>query len=72
MKCSEKYRTYRLKEHVKERHAEEERNRYHSTKTAQLAADVDDVIKATKKKRSRVEVPARTQGRYTARRKSGS
>ncbi len=41
MKRSEKYRTYQSKEHVKERHAEEERNRYHSTKTGQQAGPVD-------------------------------
>jgi hypothetical protein len=49
IKRSEKYRTYQSKEHVKERHAEEKRNQYHSTKTAQQAVDVDGVIKATKK-----------------------
>jgi len=38
---------------VKERHAEEERNRYHSTKTAQQAADVDGVIKGMKKMRAK-------------------
>jgi hypothetical protein len=52
MKHSEKYHTYQSKEHVKERHAEEERNRYHSTKTAQQAADIDGIIEATKKKRA--------------------
>jgi hypothetical protein len=41
MKRSERDRTYQSKEHVKERHAEEERNRYHSTKKAQQAGPVD-------------------------------
>jgi hypothetical protein len=41
MKRAERDRTYQSKEHVKERHAEEERNRYHSTKTAQQAGPVD-------------------------------
>jgi len=41
MKRAEKNRTYQSKEHVKERHAEEERNQYHSTKTAQHAGPVD-------------------------------
>ena len=33
--------TYQSKEHVKETHAEEKRNRYQSTKTAQQAGPVD-------------------------------
>jgi hypothetical protein len=41
MKRAERNRTYQSREHVKERHAEEERNRYHSTKTAQQAGPVD-------------------------------
>ncbi len=45
-------RTYEAQEHVKDRHAENKRNIYHSTKAAQLAADVDGVIKAMKKKRA--------------------
>jgi len=40
-KRAEKNRIYQLKEHVKERHAEEERNQYQSTKTAQQAGPVD-------------------------------
>ncbi len=45
-------RTYNSKEHVKERDADNKRNTHHSTKAAQQAADVDGVIKATKKKRA--------------------
>ena len=41
MKRAEKYRTYRSKEHVKERHAKNMRNTRHSTKTAQQAGPVD-------------------------------
>jgi len=41
MKCAEKYHTYQLKEHVKERHAKNMRNTRHSTKTAQHAGPVD-------------------------------
>jgi hypothetical protein len=41
MKRAERDHTYQSKEHVKERHAEEERNRYHSTKTAHQAGPVD-------------------------------
>ena len=41
MKRAERVRTYQSKEHVKERDAEEKRNRYHSTKTAQQAGPVD-------------------------------
>ena len=41
MKRAERDRTYQSKEHVKERDAEEKRNRYHSTKTAQQAGPVD-------------------------------
>jgi len=41
MKRAEKNRTYQSKEHVKERDAEEKRNRYHSTKTAHQAGPVD-------------------------------
>ncbi len=44
--------TYNSKEHVKERDADNKRNTRHSTKAAQQAADVDGVIKATKKKRA--------------------
>ncbi len=44
--------TYNLKEHVKERNADNKRNTHHSTKAAQQAADVDRVNKATKKKRA--------------------
>ncbi len=43
---------YNSKEHVKERDADNKRNTRHSTKAAQQAADVDGVIKATKKKRA--------------------
>jgi hypothetical protein len=45
-------RTYNSKEHVKEKDADNKRNTRHSTKAAQQAADVDGVIKATKKKRA--------------------
>ena len=45
-------RTYNSKEHVKERLVENQRNKRHSTKAAQQAADVDGVIEATKKKRA--------------------
>jgi hypothetical protein len=41
MKRAERNRTYQSREHVKERDAEEKRNRYHSTKTAQQAGPVD-------------------------------
>jgi hypothetical protein len=41
MKRAERDRTYQSKEHVKERDAEEKRNRYHSSKTAQQAGPVD-------------------------------
>jgi septal ring factor EnvC (AmiA/AmiB activator) len=51
-KRAEINRTYKSKEHVKERLVENQRNKRHSTKTAQLAADVDGVIEATKKKRA--------------------
>jgi hypothetical protein len=44
--------TYKAQEHVKDRHKENKRNIYHSTKAAQQAADVDGVIKAMKKKRA--------------------
>jgi hypothetical protein len=50
MTRSEKDRTYQSKEHVKERRAKNKRNTCHSTKTAHQAADVDGVIKGTKKK----------------------
>ncbi len=46
-------RTYQAQEHVKERCAKNKRNKRHSTKAAQQAADVDGVIEATKKKRAR-------------------
>jgi hypothetical protein len=45
-------RTYKSKDHVKERHAKNMRNTRHSTKAAQQAADVNGVIEATKKKRA--------------------
>ncbi len=45
-------RTYEAQEHVKERHVESKRNKRHSTKVEQQAADVDGVIEATKKKRA--------------------
>ncbi len=45
-------RTYQAQEHVKERCAKKKRNKCHSTKAAQQAADVDGVIEATKKKRA--------------------
>ncbi len=45
-------RTYKAQEHVKDRHAENNRNIYYSTKAAQQAADVDGVIEAMKKKRA--------------------
>ena len=41
MKRAERNRTYQSREHVKERDAEEKRNRYHSTKTAQQAGPGD-------------------------------
>ncbi len=44
--------TYLAQEHVKERCAKHKRNKRHSTKAAQQAADVDGVIEATKKKRA--------------------
>ncbi len=43
-------RTYQAQEHVKERCAKNKRNKCHSTKAAQQAADVDGVIEAMKKK----------------------
>ncbi len=49
-KHAEYDRTYNSKEHVKESDADNKRNTRHSTKAAQQAADVDGVIKATKKK----------------------
>jgi hypothetical protein len=51
-KHAEINRTYQAQEHVKERCAKNKRNKCHSTKAAQQAADVDGVIKATKKKRA--------------------
>ncbi len=51
-KRAEYDRKYNLMEHVKERDADNKRNTRHSTKAAQQAADVDGVIKATKKKRA--------------------
>ncbi len=45
-------RTYQAQEHAKERCAKNKRNKCHSTKAAQQAADVDSVIEATKKKRA--------------------
>ncbi len=44
--------TCNSKEHVKERDTDNKRNTCRSTKAAQQAADVDGVIKATKKKRA--------------------
>jgi hypothetical protein len=44
--------TYKSKDYVKERLVENQRNTRHSTKAAQQAADVDGVIKGTKKKRA--------------------
>ncbi len=41
MKRAERDRTYQSREHVKERDAEEKRNQYHSTMTAQQAGPVD-------------------------------
>ncbi len=52
MKHAERDRTYQSRENVKERHAENMRNTRRSTKTAHQAADVDGVIKTTKKKRA--------------------
>jgi hypothetical protein len=52
MKCVKYNRTYKLKDHVKERLVENQRNTRHSTEAAQQAADVDGIIKATKKKRA--------------------
>ena len=52
MKHAEYDRTYKSKDHVKERLVENQRNTRHSTKAAQQAADVDGVIEATKKKRA--------------------
>ena len=43
-------RTYQAQEHVKERCAKNKRNKRHSTKAAQQAADEYGVIEATKKK----------------------
>jgi hypothetical protein len=51
-KHAENNPTYQAQEHVKERHAKSKRHRRHSTKAAQQAADVDGIIKATKKKRA--------------------
>jgi hypothetical protein len=45
MKRAERNRTYQSREHVKERDAEEKRNRYHSTKTARQAVPVDESAK---------------------------
>ena len=53
MKRSEKDRTYQSKDHVKKRDAKNKRNTRHSTKVAHQAADVDGVIKGTKKKRAK-------------------
>jgi len=53
MKRAEINRTNKSKDHVKERHAKNMRNIRHSTKTAHQAADVDGVIKGTKKKRAK-------------------
>jgi hypothetical protein len=50
MKLAKINRTYNSKEHVKERLVENQRNKRHSTKAAQQAADVHGVIKAMKKK----------------------
>jgi len=56
-KRAEYNRTYQSKEQVKERHAEEERNRYHSTKTAQQAGPVDVSAKmAISPKMKRAEI----------------
>ncbi len=52
MKHAKINRTYQAQEHVKERCAKNKRNKRHSTKAAQQAADVDGVIEATKKKRA--------------------
>ncbi len=52
MKHAEINHTYQTQEHVKERCAKNKRNKRHSTKAAQQAADVDDIIETTKKKRA--------------------
>ena len=51
--CAEYNRTYQSKDHVKKRDAKNKRNTRHSTKVAHQAADVDGVIKGTKKKRAK-------------------
>ena len=56
MKRAERVRTYQSKEHVKERHAEEERNRYHSTKTAQQAGPVDVSAKIASQQMKHAEI----------------
>ena len=52
MKCAKINRKYKSKDQVKERLVENQRNTRHLTKAAQQAADVDDIIKAPKKKRA--------------------
>ncbi len=49
-KHAEINRTYQAQEHVKKRREKNKRNKRHSTKAAQQAADIDGVIEATKKK----------------------
>jgi len=56
MKCSEKYRTYRSKKHVKERYAKNMRNTRHSTKTAQQAGPVDVSAKIASQQMKRAEI----------------
>ena len=56
MKRAERVRTYQSKEHVKERHAEEERNRYQSTKTAQQAGPVDLSAKIASQQMKHAEI----------------
>jgi hypothetical protein len=56
MKRAERNCTYQSREHVKERHAEEERNQYHSTKTAQQAGPVDVSGKIASQQMRRAEI----------------
>ncbi len=55
MKHAKYDRTYQSKEHVKERDAEEKRNRYQSTKTAQQAGPVDVSAKIASQQMKRSE-----------------
>jgi len=55
MKRAERVRTYQSKEHVKERDAEEKRNRYQSTKTTRQAGPVDVSAKIASQQMKRSE-----------------